>query len=266
MILPIFEAARQSLFRRAFAGGSTFLGLENYSRLLADSIFWQSFGNNVFIVTAAVLGQIGIAFLITMLIVAKGTKLKDLHRTVLFFPVVLASVVVGFLWQIIYDRYSGLLNSLLELLGMEQYIQAWLSNPDTVMIWVTIPIIWKWVGLYLVIFMSAYHAIPKEIFEITELAGANWWQRTIHITLPLMRNTVRVALVLCISGNMKIFDEVFVMTGGGPARASTVMALYAYNTSFRSFEIGYGATISVGMLVLTLAIILLSRRLLPSQE
>lgn len=266
MIVPMVEAIRQSLYRSAFIGTGAFSGLQNYVRLASDPIFWRSFANNVFIVSAAVIGQIGLGLLLTFLIVAKGTRLPEVHRTVLFFPVVLAPVVVGFLWQIIYDRYVGLLNSFLMQVGLEQYVQAWLSNPDTVMIWVTIPIIWKWVGLYLVIFLSAYHAIPREILEITELAGANAWQRSAYVIVPLMRNTLRVALVLCISGNMKIFDEIFVMTGGGPARASTVMALYAYNTSFAAFELGYGATISVGMLVLTLAVILLSRRLLPAQD
>ncbi|MCG8478851.1 MAG: sugar ABC transporter permease [Spirochaetales bacterium] len=266
LVVPTIEAVRQSLYESAFVGAGAFAGLGNYRRLLRDSVFWASFRNNVFIVVAAVVGQIGLGFLLTLLIVAKGTRLREVHRTILFFPVVLAPVVVGFLWQIIYDRYAGLLNALLESAGLDQYVQAWLSNPETVMMWVTIPIIWKWVGLYLVIFMAAYHAIPKEIFEITDLAGATPWQRTRHVTVPLLRNTTRVALVLCISGNMKIFDEIFVMTAGGPARASMVMALYAYNTSFNAFEIGYGAAISVGMLVLTLSVILLSRRLLPAQE
>lgn len=267
MIIPIGEAVRRSLFEVSFTGAmGDFLGFQNYVRLFQDPVFWHSFGNNAFIVAAAIVGQIGLGFLITLLIVSKSKRVASIHRTIMFFPVVLAPVVVGFLWRIVYDRYTGLLNGLLEVMGLDQFVQAWLSNPDTVMFWVTIPVIWKWFGLYLIIFMSAYSAIPKEIFEISELDGATWWQRTTRITVPMMRNTFRVAMVLCVSGNMKIFDEIFVMTGGGPAQASMVMSMYAYNMSFRSYELAYGATISVGMLILSLAVILTSRQLLPAGE
>lgn len=256
VIVPIFYSVFYSLFQWKGGPKKIFIGLENYVRLLGDSVFWQSLQNNLFLVAVCIVGQIGIAFVFALLLNSRAVRLKAVHRTLCYFPVTLAPVVIGFIWSMIYDYNFGLLNHLLEAFGRGDLKQAWLSNADQVMGLVSIPIIWQYIGYYMVIFLSAIASIDKSIFEMSEIDGAGAFQRATRIFLPMLKNTIVVTVVLCISGNMKTFDHIYAMTGGGPSNASSVMALYAYNTSFKRNNLGYGSAISVGILFFSLLLIL----------
>jgi raffinose/stachyose/melibiose transport system permease protein len=206
-------------------------------------------------------GQIGIAIIITALMSSKLLAFKTFHRNVIFLPVVISAVVVGFLWSMMYNKDYGLLNAFLKNIGLGSLIVPWLDDPGHVMISVSIPIIWQYIGFYLVIFLSAFQSIPPEVFESSDIDGATGVKRTLYITIPLLMDTLKVAVMLCIAGNMKIFDQIFVMTAGGPGKSSTVLAMYAYQNSFLMFKLGYGSTISIGILVLSTSIILISRKI-----
>lgn len=243
-----------------------FAGFGNYAQLATDGRFWFSFRNNMIITLLSIVGQIGIAFALAIVLQAKWVRFREFHRTVLFLPVVLPSVVVGFIWNLIYSTDYGILNALLRAIGLEGWIRPWLDSPDIVIFSVTVPIIWQWVGLYLIIFMAAIQNIPAEIYESAEIDGATGWRKVVSITLPMMQDTMKVAVMLCIAGNMKIFDNIFVMTGGGPGNSSTVMAQYAYNISFSQFKLGYGSAISIGMIIISLLLIGLSRRMMGGRS
>lgn len=261
IIIPLLLSIYFSLYKWS-GGPMEFVGLNNYMQLLQDRHFWFSFRNNLIITALSIVGQLGIAFILAIVLQSKWVKLREFHRTVLFLPVILPAVVVGFIWNLIYSHDYGILNEFLRMVGLESWIQYWLDDPKIVIYSVTIPIIWQWVGLYLIIFMSAIQSIPSEVYEGAEIDGATGWKKAIHITIPMLRDTMMVALMLCIAGNMKIFDNIFVMTGGGPGNSSKVMAQYAYDISFGQFKLGYGSTVSIGMIVLSLILILLSRRLM----
>ena len=123
------------------------------------------------------------------------------------------------------------------------------------MLLVSIPLIWQYIGYYMVIILSAISSIDTEIFESAEIDGANGVQRALYITLPLIKNTMLVCITLCVAGNMKAFDNIFVMTKGGPGTASMVMAMYGYQISFNQSNMGYGSCISVGIFVLAMLVI-----------
>jgi raffinose/stachyose/melibiose transport system permease protein len=123
------------------------------------------------------------------------------------------------------------------------------------MLCVSIPLVWQYIGYYMVILLSAISSIDTEIFESAELDGANGFQRSIYIVLPLIKNTMLVCLTLCIAGNMKAFDNIYAMTAGGPGTSSMVMAMYGYQVSFNQQNMGYGSCISVGIFVLSLLVI-----------
>ena len=129
------------------------------------------------------------------------------------------------------------------------------------MLLIAIPLIWQFIGYYMVIILSAISSIDQEIFEVSELDGANAFQRAIYIVLPLIKNTLLVCVTLCIAGNMKAFDHIYVMTSGGPGNSSMVMALYGYKVSFGQQNMGYGSAISIGIFVLSLIVILGSQAL-----
>ncbi|MBD2864920.1 carbohydrate ABC transporter permease [Paenibacillus oceani] len=259
VLVPVVLAVRYSFFKWSGGPKMDFIGLDNYRNLLVDSNFWHAFLNNLLIVAFSVVGQIGIAFIISIFLMSKLAKWKGFHRTVIFIPVVLSSVVIGFLWGMIYNQDAGMLNWLLRNIGLESWIKPWLDDPDIVMYSVTVPIVWQYIGFYLIIFLAAMQSINSEVYEMAELDGATGFKKMLHITLPLLNPTIKIAVMLCIAGNMKAFDSIFVMTGGGPGSSSTVMAQYAYDTSFKAYKLGYGSAISVGIMILSVALIMISR-------
>ncbi|MFD1175467.1 carbohydrate ABC transporter permease [Paenibacillus puldeungensis] len=266
VVIPMILAMRFSLFNWSGGPKMHFSGFGNYLTLVQDKTFWISLKNNLVIIFFSVIGQVGIGFLLSVFLSSKLVKFKGFHRTVIFIPVILSSVVIGFLWTMIYNKDYGLLNWALNSLHLSSLIQPWLDDPKIVIYMVTIPIVWQYIGLYMVIFMSSLQSIPKEILEVAELDGATGWKKTRYITFPLLYDTVKVAIMLCIAGNMKVFDHIFVMTGGGPGTSSTVMAQYAYNNSFVMFKLGYGSAVSIGIMVISLLLILVSRKLMGGNE
>jgi raffinose/stachyose/melibiose transport system permease protein len=255
VIVPVLQALFYSLFKWTGGPNKTFIGLGNYLTLLSDKLFWQAFGHNLFLVAACVVGQIGLAFVFVMILNTKSVRYKDLHSTLTFFPSTISAVAIGMVWRIIFDYRYGLLNFIIGALGSPESQKIWLNEASSIMTVVSIPLVWQFIGYYMIILLSAITVIDKEIYEVAELDGAGAVQRAIHITLPLIKNTILVSLTLCIAGNMKAFDHIYVMTSGGPGSASNVMAMYGYITSFVQSNMGYGSAISMGIFVLSLAII-----------
>ncbi len=255
VFIPLITAFAYSFTEWKGGPKKTFIGLENYITLLNDKVFWESFGHNIFLVVACIIGQIGIAFILVLVINSKLVKFKTIHRTFGFFPSTISAVCIGLIWTMIYHYQYGIINWFLTKIGRPDLIKVWLNEPDLVMLLVSIPLIWQYIGYYMVIIMSAISSIDSEIFESAEIDGANAFQRAIYIILPLIKNTMLVCITLCIAGNMKAFDNIYVMTAGGPGTSSNVMAMYGYQVSFNQSNMGYGSCISVGIFVLSLLVI-----------
>lgn len=255
VFVPLVTAFVFSFFEWKGGPVKTFTGLDNYIQLFHDSTFWQSFWHNIYLVIVCIIGQVGIAFVLVMMVNSKLVKFKTIHRTFGFFPSTIAAVCIGLIWNIIYHNQYGLLNWFLKAIGRPDLCQVWLNNSKLVMFLVSIPLVWQYIGYYMVIILSAVSSIDTEIFESAQIDGANGVQTALHITLPLIRNTMLVCLTLCIAGNMKAFDNIYVMTAGGPGTASMVMAMYGYQISFNQSNMGYGSCISVAIFVLSLLVI-----------
>ena len=255
VFVPLVTAFAYSFTEWKGGPKKTFIGLTNYITLFKDEVFWESFGHNIFLVVACIIGQIGIAFILVLVINSKLVKFKTIHRTFGFFPSTISAVCIGLIWTMIYHYQYGIINWFLGKIGREDLIKVWLNEPDLVMLLVSIPLIWQYIGYYMVIIMSAISSIDGEIFESAEIDGANAFQRAIYIILPLIKNTMLVCITLCIAGNMKAFDNIYVMTAGGPGTSSNVMAMYGYQVSFNQSNMGYGSCISVGIFALSLLVI-----------
>ncbi len=258
-IVPLVIAFYFSLFHWDGGIEKTFIGMKNYRELLKDYNFWQAFKNNILFVVYSVIGQIGIAFIVSMMLTSRIVRFKGFHRTVIFFPVILSSIVVAYLWQIIYNKDYGLLNRFLELLGLSGLIRPWLDDVNIVIQSLAAPKIWQWIGYYMVILIGAILGIDQGILECAELDGATGWRKSWYIVMPMIRSTLIVTIILCISGNMKTFDQIYAMTGGGPGTSSMVVALYAYKMSFVRQRYGYGSACAIGILILSLALVALSK-------
>lgn len=265
-IVPIFTATYYSLFNWKGGQSMSFVGLKNYAQLMADNEFWRSAKNNLIIVLLCTAGQVGIALLISFALVSRNLRFKELHRTIIFFPVVVSALVIGFIWSIMYNSSVGLINRMLTAMGLERWIQLWLDDPRIVIYTVSLPAVLQYVGLYMIMFMGAIHSIPDDIYESAYLDGASEWQKSMHITLPMIYPTFKVAVMICVSGTMKIFDHILVMTNGGPGKASQVLALYAYNVSFDKMKLSYGSTIAMATLVMSFILTVASRTLLGGKR
>lgn len=235
-----------------------FAGLRNYENLIADSDFWFAFRNNLIILGLGLVFQISLAFFIAVMMNTKYIRFGKFYRTVMYFPVILAPIVVAFIWVLVYNVDRGLLNTLLRSIGLENWTQLWLDDPRIVIYSVTVPLMWQYIGLFLVIFLAGLSSVPKELLEAAEIDGANGLQRIVHVTLPLLTRTWRVVLILAISGAVKVFEQPFIMTRGGPGISSTVMAQYAYDMSFGRVRLTYGSTVAVFMLLISLLLISLT--------
>lgn len=256
VFVPLVAAGIFSFFEWKGGPNKIFIGLENYITLINDEIFWTAFGNNIFLVVACIIGQIGLAFVFSLMIYSRLVKFKSIHRTFGFFPSTVSAVAVGFIWRMVFDYKNGVINWFLTTIGQDDLTRVWLNDEKIIMFVVAIPLIWQYIGYYMIIILSAMSSVSQEIFEVAELDGANGIQRAIYIIFPLIKNTLLVCLTLCIAGNMKAFDNIYVMTKGGPGYSSNVMAMYAYNISFdKSNNLGYGSAISVGIFVLSLLVI-----------
>lgn len=266
MLAPIFLALYYSFFDWESISKPMWSGLKNYSRLVGDKLFWFSLYNNLKLAVYTLVGQVGIGYLLAILLKSKMIRLGKFHRTVMFFPVVIGTVVLSFLWMLVYSDDFGIINNFLRMVGLGRFATVWLSNPKVVVEALAVPLIWQWFGFYMVIFMGAIETIPNEVLESAEIDGANGIRRILYIFIPLTYDTLKVTVILCLGGIMKMFDHVLVMTGGGPGDSSMVLALYAYKTSFNNFELGYGNTISVGILLMSLTITLLAKKLMGGKR
>ena len=261
VIAPMLGSLRYSFYSFQGVRLKDFVGLANYIELASDVIFWTSLKNNIVITILCIIGQIGIALIFAMLLNTSYIKLKNLHRTFIFFPGVLSTIIVGFIWTIMYNSDYGLIDFFLRALKLNFLILPWLDDPKHVLFFVSIPVIWQYIGYYMIIIMAGMSNISKEVYEMAEIDGVTGMKKMLYITMPLIKNTIMVCLMLCISGNMQIFDHIFIMTGGGPGTSTSVMAMYGYNKTFTQFRIDYGNTISMGILIISFLIILITRRI-----
>jgi raffinose/stachyose/melibiose transport system permease protein len=254
VIVPIFWSAYYGFFDWKGIGTAKFIGLDNYKEVIQDPIFWLSFKNNMLVVAASVFGQVPIAMILALLL-TRSTLFQRAIRASVFMPMVLSSVVVGIIWGYIYHPQIGILNFILDAAGLDMLKKAWLSEPSVSMYALMVPIIWNYIGPYMIIFIAALQNISPEINDAAQIDGVGPARKLFTITLPMIWDTIKVVIVLCISGSLKAFDLIYVMTGGGPAHTTELLASYMYNSTFNVYRFGFGSAISTTIIILSLLLI-----------
>jgi raffinose/stachyose/melibiose transport system permease protein len=266
LLIPIAVAVYYSFFTWRSITKPAWNGFANYRELISDPIFWKALINNLKLALYTLVGQIGIGYFLAFALVSRWARFQQFHRIVMYFPAMISTVVMSFLWTLVYSNDYGMLNAILRQVGLGKYATAWLSNPKIVVEVLAVPLIWQWFGYYTVIFLSAFAAIPAEMLESVRLEGAVGFKLAWHIYIPMTYDTLKVAVMLCLSGIMKAFDHVLVMTDGGPGTSSMVLALYAYKTTFVGLRLGYGGSIAVGIVVISLVITMLTRTIMGGKR
>jgi raffinose/stachyose/melibiose transport system permease protein len=257
LIIPLFSAFKYSMYN-TLNYKLVWCGLDNYEKLFKDKLFWFSLKNNFIIMFVSIIFQIGPAFIIMAFVSANYVAGRKFVQSMFFFPCVISSLVTAYIWGVLYSNQFGIINNFLTAVGLPS--QQWLTNPGIIMISICIPLAWQYIGFYLMILVSGLSGIDKDVLESAEIDGATGFRRTIHIILPLMKSTINIALLLAISGSIKVFDQIYALTMGGPGYASSVLAMYSYNLSFVENDYGYGTTVAIAMLVISLLIILIMNR------
>lgn len=236
------------------------VGFDNFINLIKDDIFWHSLKNNIILILVSIIFQVGPAFIILAIMTTRMILAKRFVTSVFFFPCVISPLVTAYVWKIMYSMQYGVINIMLDAVGLKSWQQNWLSDPKIIMVSIAIPLAWQYIGFYLVIFLAGLTTIEKEVLEVCEIDGATGYKRTIYVILPLMKKTINVALLLCISGGIKLFDQIYAMSMGGPGYASSVLAMYSYSKSFLQNDYGYGSAISVAMLIISFFIIIVMNK------
>jgi raffinose/stachyose/melibiose transport system permease protein len=259
VLVPLVGAFYYSL-NNTFNYQLTFSGLDNFKKLFVDPIFYLSLKNNLIVIAVSILLQMVPAFIIMAMMTTKLVVAKKFIQTIFFFPVVISPLVTAYIWRVMYSNQYGIINQLLVAIGLPGWQQNWLGDPKVIMVSIGIPLGWQYIGFYLILLLAGLTSIDRDLLEAAEIDGATGPRRTWYIILPLMKNTINVSLLLCLSGSIKIFDQIFALSGGGPGRSSSVLAMYAYNASFMRNDYGYGSAISVMMLVISFVIIAILTR------
>lgn len=244
VIVPIFISVYYSMLDWDGLGKGTFIGLQNYKELVADERFISSVKNSLLYVALSVFIQLPIS-LVLALIIANIKRGEKFYRTTYFIPVIISGVVIGQLWQKVYNGDYGLLNAILGSLNLGHLQQDWLGQENTALICAFIPNLWQYVGYHMLIMYAGIKSISPEINEAARIDGASKIQTAFKVTIPLLKPVLEVCVTFSIIGALKIFDLIYVLTGGGPFHTTEVPTIYMYKTIFDSFHYGYGSSISI---------------------
>jgi ABC-type sugar transport system permease subunit len=253
---PFFRALGISFTEWAGYDEPRFVGIKNFANLTRDRVFWIAIKNTMIFTVATTILQTVIPLLVAVLLNV-GWRGGVFFRTVFFVPVIISFLVSALLWRMIYDATFGILNGVLETIGLENWTRAWLALPETVLPAIIVVSLWISLGFYMLIFYAGLQGIPAELYEVAAIDGASGWQKLRHITVPMLWPVTTVVMVINIIGGIRVFDIVYVMTTGGPNHASEMLGTYLYVTAFGatgggSPSMGYAAAIGVVILILSM--------------
>ncbi|MFS0911554.1 carbohydrate ABC transporter permease [Microbacterium sp. 179-I 3D2 NHS] len=240
-----------------YSGMSEFVGLENYEKLVGDPVFWAALGNNVLYSVLSIVFQVAGALVLAAMIESlRSIRWRKILRAVYFVPSAISLTVAGLLFYFIYEPNLGLLNHLLETLGLGGLAQPWLGQESTAMVAIIAMSQWQGFGYSTLLFAVAIQRIPSELYEAASLDGIGPVRRFFHVTVPLVREMTGLMIIVTISGAFQVFNEVMVMTSGGPNNSTQVLSSWLYRSGFVRNDFGYAAAIATVIFVVTLVIAL----------
>lgn len=262
MIIPLIGAVYFSFSEWSGISGTPieFVGIRNYLSIFNSKQFLLALSNMAKMVFFSVLFHTPIALLLAVAINAKYSGYK-FFKTIFFLPTVFPLTVTGLLWYFILMP-NGSLNTILELIGLENMIEYWLVNPEIAMYSIIFVNIWAGIGYYMVILIAGLTTIPENIYEAAAIDGANGIQNFFHITIPLLKPIISLCIVMDIIGTIKIFDLVFVMTEGGPNGLTHLPTTLMYNEAFRYDNYGVGSAIGITILLSALLLTVIARKVM----
>ena len=265
VIWPLAQSMWYSLTKWNGLSDPEFIGLDNFSRALADPNFVRAFENTAIWLVVAVTVPTVLGLLLAVLL-DRPLRGSRFYKSAFYLPITLSLVVVGQVWIWIYQPDWGLLNSLLDSAGLGDLRRAWLGDPGTALIAVIVAWCWQQTALSLILYLAALTTVPKDLIEAAAIDGANARQQFMRIIVPLLRPASVVVITLAVINTLKGFDIVFVLTKGGPFHMSTNLAMLMYEETFFKYQLGYGAAIATALFALAIIIIIVYFRQARASE
>ena len=264
IIYPIIQSFITSGYDwNGYSATKTFVGLKNWITLIKDTAFWSAFKNNIIVMFLSIILQMPIGLALATFLNNAGKK-ADICKVIWFIPMLMSSVAIGYLFRYALDPSTGFVTAISKLLGGGKV--DLLGNPSTVLLTVIFIIAWQFTPFYMVYYMAGYGGISSDIHEAAMVDGATESQYFWQVSLPLLKPSIKSAIVLSMVGSLKYFDLVYVMTGGGPGSSSELMATYMYSEAFESYKMGYASAVASGMFILISVIAIITMRLLNRKE
>lgn len=261
--IPILQNIVLSFFQwSTFEPQKAFIGFGNYIQLFQDPVFFQALKNNALYAAVSIVFQVG-GGLITAAILEDRLlrRSSPFFRTVFFLPVVISMTVIALLFDFIYNPDTGLLNQFLQAVGLDQWTRAWLGDRETAMLSVIFVSQWQSVGYIAMLYIVAIQKIPSELYEAAILDGAGKVRTFFAITVPGTKEMSFVAVVMTLTGAFTVFNEPYILTGGGPGNASEVLSTFLYKAAFSKDMMGYASAIATVILLITLSLSIIQMRL-----
>ena len=257
LIYPMLDSVRLSFFSWSgyAADPQEFVGLKNYRYLLTqDTVFWTALKNSMIWVVLSIAIPMVLSLLMAL---ALNQRIwgRNVFRSIFYIPSVFASITVAAIWRWIYNPTLGVINQVLDAIGLGSFTHEWLGDPKTALYSIFIASIWQGVGFNLVLFLAGLQAVPAELVGAAKVDGAGRWQVFRNVTWPALRPTTTVVIILTIINSLKVYDLVVGMTGGGPAQSSQVLALWSYQQSFSNHNFGAGGAVATVLLILSLCLV-----------
>jgi multiple sugar transport system permease protein/raffinose/stachyose/melibiose transport system permease protein len=242
-----------------------FIGFDNFVEIWNSERVHNALKNTLFMAVILVLLENIVALILAML-VDQVRWFRNLFRSVFYFPVLLSGIVMGFVWTIILNYNFGVINQLLDMIGLGSLKADWLGNPDFAMLSIILSTVWKSAGYYMIIYLAGLQGIPQELAEAADIDGANRWQQFLHITFPLLAGAMTVCIVLSMIGSLKIFDQIAVMTDGGPGFETETLTYIIYKVGFGELRQGFGTALAQVLFLLILIVTIIQVKFLRKRE
>jgi multiple sugar transport system permease protein len=249
-VLPVITLAALSVSSVHWAGGKaiwSFVGWRNFASLPSDILLRASIRNTLIFAAVAVALQIALGLLLALL-VSEAVRGRVLYRLIFLLPLLLPGIVIGAIWSLMYNADFGIINLVLGWIGLEP--QNWLGDRSLALGAVIVTDVWHWTPFCFLILLAGLEALPRDVYEAARIDGAGAWATFRHITLPLMAPTIAVTFVFRLILAFKVFDEVYLLTGGGPGTATEVLSFTIYRRFFTEDRAGYGAAMSLAAFAL----------------
>jgi multiple sugar transport system permease protein len=257
-IIPIFFAISVSFTRWDSMHAPRFIGLRNFSIMIHDSSFLITLANTLTFTFGSLPFTIVLALAFAV-ILNQGLKGKSVFRAIFFFPYIASVVACAITWQLLFHPGAGPVNSILIAMGIKTP-PRWLSSTNTAMISVIMVYVWQVAGYYMVMFLAGLQTIPDSLYESADIDGANNFRKLFNITIPMLSPTFFLVIIIFIINSFKVFTLIYVMTDGGPGRATSVLVFYVYQQAFERSRFGYASAMSLILFVIMLAITIFQYR------